>query len=111
MYGFEHFGGGWYWPAVVSSAVFWAIVAVAVVALVRYLTRRGRPWPGPAPHTAQPGPYQPPAPPAMTSPTAILAERFARGEIDDQEYRHRLATLQGAAPGGAAGSGTGPAAS
>jgi uncharacterized membrane protein len=27
-----------------------------------------------------------------------LAERFARGEIDDQEYRTRLATLQAGAP-------------
>jgi putative membrane protein len=25
----------------------------------------------------------------------LLAERFARGEIDDEEYRHRLAVLRG----------------
>ena len=28
----------------------------------------------------------------------ILAERYARGEIDDDEYRRRLDTLRGAAP-------------
>ena len=33
-------------------------------------------------------------PPAV-DPRQILAERYARGEIDDEEYRRRLATLQG----------------
>ncbi len=28
----------------------------------------------------------------------ILDERYARGEIDDEEYRRRLATLRGEAP-------------
>ncbi|MFF1799308.1 hypothetical protein ACFVXQ_34735, partial [Kitasatospora sp. NPDC058263] len=39
------------------------------------------------------------------SPTAdkLLAERFARGEIDTEEYRHRLDVLRDAGgPGGAA---------
>ncbi|MFJ3636006.1 SHOCT domain-containing protein [Streptomyces sp. NPDC090112] len=29
----------------------------------------------------------------------MLAERFARGEIDDEEYQHRLMVLRGTAPG------------
>ena len=35
----------------------------------------------------------PSAPPA---PERLLAERFARGEIDEEEYRRRLAVLRGA---------------
>ncbi|MET7402419.1 SHOCT domain-containing protein [Dactylosporangium sp. NPDC005572] len=27
-------------------------------------------------------------------PEAVLAERYARGEIDDEEYQHRLAVLR-----------------
>ncbi|WP_406510073.1 SHOCT domain-containing protein [Streptomyces sp. NBC_00212] len=30
----------------------------------------------------------------------LLAERFARGEIDDEEYRRRLAVLQDTKPSG-----------
>ncbi|WP_391858311.1 SHOCT domain-containing protein [Streptomyces silvisoli] len=30
------------------------------------------------------------------SPEQLLAERFARGEIDEYEYRRRLATLRDA---------------
>jgi putative membrane protein len=32
--------------------------------------------------------------PAATDPRAILAERYARGEIDHDEYRERLARLE-----------------
>ncbi|WP_345285157.1 SHOCT domain-containing protein [Kitasatospora albolonga] len=37
--------------------------------------------PAPAHHTAPPDPEQ------------LLAERYAKGEIDTDEYRHRLETL------------------
>ena len=30
------------------------------------------------------------------TPERILAERYARGEIDDEEYRRRIGTLRGA---------------
>lgn len=96
MYGFEHYAGGWNWPMVVGSVVFWVLLALAIVALIRYLTQRDRPWAGAAVSQPGPPPYQRPA---MPSPDGILAERFARGEIDEQEYRHRLATLRGEAPG------------
>ena len=33
------------------------------------------------------------APPLRPTPEQVLAERFARGEIDDEEYRRRLAAL------------------
>ncbi len=33
--------------------------------------------------------------PPTSSAEQVLAERYARGEIDEQEYRERLAVLQG----------------
>ena len=54
---------------------------LAVVALIRYLTRS----PG-SPDAEGGSPEQ--------SPEKLLAQRFARGEIDEQEYQDRLATLQ-----------------
>jgi putative membrane protein len=32
---------------------------------------------------------------AASAPEQILAERYARGEIDEEEYRRRLGTLRG----------------
>jgi putative membrane protein len=83
----------WYGPAWVSlgSLVFWVLAAVAIVALVRFLSRDGqrvtRPANGPAPWH--------PAPP---SPEQILAERFARGEIGEDEFHQRMAALRAEAP-------------
>ena len=37
--------------------------------------------------------------PSPRSPEQILAERFARGEIDEEEYRQRLAALKGTGAG------------
>ena len=72
---------GWgYTLMTVSMVLFWGLVIFGVIALVRYVGRQNRS--------------------VASRPTAeqVLAERFARGEIDDQEYRTRLATLQGGAP-------------
>ncbi|MBO0775131.1 MAG: SHOCT domain-containing protein [Actinobacteria bacterium] len=96
------FLGGWPWLGPVSFLLFWAVVAVGIVLLVRYLSRRGGQAPGPGGPGWHPGPPfapPPPVPPGMPHAEQILAERFARGEIDEQEYRSRLATLRGEAPG------------
>ncbi len=72
----------------VSTLLFWGLVIAGVVALVRY-TRRSTPWSGAAPEAA--------------TPQRILAERFARGEIDEEEYTRRLQVLNSAprrGPGG-----------
>lgn len=45
----------------------------------------------------QSGTRQPTMPP-QADPRQILAERYARGEIDDEEYRRRFDTLQGGQP-------------
>ncbi len=74
---------GWgYLLMTIGMIVFWGVLITAGVALFRYLAR---------------SPQQPPAAPGgQQSPEQILAERYARGEIDENEYSTRLATLRGA---------------
>ncbi|PZS32361.1 MAG: hypothetical protein DLM61_07000 [Pseudonocardiales bacterium] len=68
---------GWgYALMTLGMVLFWALVIFGVVALVRYLARNDRP-------TA-----------ARPSPEQMLAERFARGAIDAQEYHQRLDALR-----------------
>ncbi len=62
----------------VSTLLFWALVIAGIVALFRYLGRT----------------QQTTTPPARVTPEQLLAERFARGEIDGDEYRRRLDTLR-----------------
>jgi putative membrane protein len=85
MYG----GDGWMWHdgwggwVLMSAATvaLWAVVITVVVLEVRYLASdRGRsagPRPGPPANRAE----------------DVLAARYARGDIDDEEYRRRLALL------------------
>jgi putative membrane protein len=69
---------GWGWAAMgISMLLFWAVLIGAGVLLVRTLDR----------------PNAGPPPAQRPSAEELLAERFARGEIDEQEYRRCLATL------------------
>jgi putative membrane protein len=69
--------GGWVLMSMVMVA-FWAVLIVTVVMIVRSVSGDRRPS-GRAPrHGAQ----------------DILDERFARGEIDDDEYNARRAALR-----------------
>lgn len=67
---------GWgYALTLFNNLLFWGLLIVGVVALVRYLARDdqvGR----------------------MPSAEQLLAERLGRGEIDDEEYHQRLTTLR-----------------
>lgn len=83
--------GGWGYAVVtIGMVVFWAAVIYGIVALIRHAGRSG----------AQSG--EPALPPA---PERLLAERFARGEIEQEEYQRRLAGLRaaGQAAGGQSG--------
>jgi putative membrane protein len=72
---------GWGWLLMTLGILgFWALVAVLALALLRH----------PGPPKQQPQPGQQPRPGAEE----ILAERLARGELDPEEYRQRLQTLQ-----------------
>jgi putative membrane protein len=71
-----HHGWFWLWPLV---PLFWLLVFFALARLFFWRGRRG-PWMG----------QSAPAP----DPRAILAERYARGEITHDEYRERLGNLE-----------------
>lgn len=81
MMGWYHDGmgwGGWVLMAV-AMVVFWALVVVAVVAIFRGTQRFGASVPN------------------HRDPRQILDERFARGEIDEDEYRARSGVLRASA--------------
>jgi putative membrane protein len=79
MNGYAMSGWGWLLMTL-GMASFWALVAVLALALLRR----------PGQLHQQPQPDQQPRPGAEE----ILAERLGRGEIDPDEYRQRLQTLQ-----------------
>jgi len=73
--------GGWYgfFFGPIMMIVFIAVAVVVVVLLVRWLGGSGH---GSAPHAA-----------AGKTPLDILKERFARGEIDKDEFEERRQLL------------------
>lgn len=74
--------GGWgYVLMTVGMVLFWGLVIFGVVALIRSLAPGSQRLRGA-------GPQRPTA-------EQVLRERFARGEIDEQEYRSRLTVLGG----------------
>jgi putative membrane protein len=85
----DHVSGWGYALGITGMILFWGLLALAIAAAVRHLGRdhHGR---GVA---APPGP----ATPAPATPEQVLADRFARGEIDADEYHQRLDTLRQAA--------------
>jgi putative membrane protein len=73
--------GGWgYVLMTVSMLAFWGLLIAGAVLLVRYVTGDRRQVP-------------PALPSAGPDPRAVLAERFARGEINEEDYRQRLKVL------------------
>ncbi len=89
MYGYDNPAGGWgYALMAISMVLFWGAVIYGIVALVRYARRDS------------PQGHEPAGPPAP-GPERLLAERFARGEIDEDEYHQRLTSLRAAGPAAA----------
>jgi putative membrane protein len=79
MFWTDHDLSGWGWVAMVTGMlIFWGLLIALAVILVRALNRPTEQAHGPRP-----------------SPEQLLGERFARGEIDEEEYRRRLAALTG----------------
>ena len=70
-----HMDGGWWWVMGIGWLVFLAAIAVAVMLFVRQSDHRGT--------SATRG-----------GPEDLLAERLARGEIDEDEYRRRRDALR-----------------
>ncbi|SDM72888.1 SHOCT domain-containing protein [Allokutzneria albata] len=77
-YGPEPGYSEWGWPGflfmIVSMVVFWGGLLAVVLTVLRHLRL---------------------ADPPRREAERILAERLARGEIDEEEYRHRRETLGG----------------
>ena len=85
----EHMSGWGYALGIIGMVLFWAVLALAIAAAVRYLDRKRR--------------ESFPPPPLPPTAEQVLAERFARGEIDADEYRQHLDTLRQAERSAAAG--------
>ena len=84
MFWSDHDMSGWgYAGMAIGMVLFWVLIIVGIIALVRYTAG--------APQTrtvAQLPHYR-----DYETPEQVLACRFARGEIDDTEYRNRLEVL------------------
>ncbi|GGZ19628.1 SHOCT domain-containing protein [Streptomyces poonensis] len=71
---------GWGWFAMsLGTVLFWALLIAAAVVLFRALNRGHADT-----HTGV----------TPSTPEHVLAERFARGDIDEEEYRRRLDVLR-----------------
>lgn len=82
-------GAGFLWFIVVP--LLWTLLIVGIIALIARAGRRrfaGEPWG----HHGDPAAWH--RAKAARSAEAILAERFARGEVDETEYRARLEVLR-----------------
>ena len=76
-------GWGWVWM-VLMMGVLW----LGLVAAIWAIFRTGRDS-----RSGERAPTAPPAPPAPPA-TQTLAQRFARGEISEDEYRERMEVLR-----------------
>jgi len=75
-------GGSHWWAWLLSGVgmvVFWGLVIWLIVSLVR--------WNSPGHRSG--------TDPTGDNPETILKRRFAAGDIDEDEYRHRVDVLQG----------------
>jgi putative membrane protein len=81
MPGYGYGMGGWGWIFMsLSTLAFLALIALVVWAVLR---------------TSNSGNSGGRSVPGGESAREILAQRYARGEIDDQEYQQRLRILSG----------------
>ncbi|MGA6205511.1 SHOCT domain-containing protein [Nocardia testacea] len=78
----DHGMSGWGYGLMTAAMVlFWILVIAGVVLIARYLSQPSAPVGG--------------VPILRPAAEQVLAEHFARGEIDADEYHQRLATLRG----------------
>lgn len=81
MYWNGHGMNGWGWFAMsLGTVLFLALLIIVGVLIFRSLNKPSA--------TGRPSAGRP-------APEEVLAERFAHGEIDEDEYRRRLAVLRG----------------
>ena len=84
-----HWGYGdpglWGIVGLVAMALFWVLVTLIVLG-IRWLVRSGG---------GQAGGFGSGSAPRPDDPLEILRQRYARGEIDDEEYQRRRKLLTG----------------
>ncbi len=81
MFWYDHGMTGWgYAGMAIGMVLFWALVIGGLVALIRFADG------------GQGSRY--PLPPEQPDALHVLSLRFARGEIDEAEYREKLAVLR-----------------
>lgn len=103
--GYGYYGtGDWLW-SIFSTVLFIVLVTMAIMLLVRLFSGSRQQGPGPASRPVG-GPWFGPGPggpgaarsrwatPEAEGAERILAERYARGEISEEEYRSRLEVLR-----------------
>lgn len=87
MFWYDHGVSGWGWFGMsLGMLMFWGLLITGFALLFRSLNR---------PSSENRDDSAPAAPPTAEQ---LLAERFARGEIDEKEYRRRLQVLRGGGP-------------
>ena len=82
MYGCDGWGWGGWIVMMIVMIVFWGSVITAGVLAIRYLAGAGAGVQRNRPTSVS------------TKAEDVLTERFARGEIDEDEYRRRMATIR-----------------
>lgn len=83
---YHPYADGWFWVSAITRIAVLVLLIVGIVLLVRYLS-----------HRYPPGSYRAPGafpPSGHSSAMQILEERFARGEIDEKEFRTRKEALR-----------------
>nr|WP_209923260.1 SHOCT domain-containing protein [Mycolicibacterium lutetiense] len=74
----DHDMGWWGYAGMgIGMVLFWALLILAIVALIRLITK----------------PLQS-STAAVPTPEQVLADRLARGEITESQYREKLAVLR-----------------
>ncbi|MDR2997138.1 SHOCT domain-containing protein [Microbacterium sp. NPDC057659] len=86
-------GGAPFWPFFFIGPVMFLIIVGLLITLI---VRRRRYWGGP--WQAAPGGHAPWAQAQGRSAEQILADRFAKGDVDETEYRARLEVLRANRP-------------
>ncbi|MCH9730434.1 MAG: SHOCT domain-containing protein [Actinomycetia bacterium] len=84
MFWYDHDMGWWGYAGMgIGMLLFWTLIIVGIVALIRLSFRTA--------NTNNSAPTLP----TTHSPSAeeVLANRFARGDIDETEYRQRMAVI------------------
>jgi len=81
-------GTGWWVLMIFGMIVFWSAIVIGLVAVLRHYRA------GPGGFGTLHGPRGPSSPAPPSSAVDILKERFAKGELTEEQYSRRLALLR-----------------